>query len=117
MLIEELIERAFSDGYEYALEEQREFARGSIRALKKQGKMNINMLSKFKKKHPTATLNNDELINSFVKKNGFGDYGTRSVRMEKGGWKLRKNNPNAADKMRETFENYAQKKGIDLHSF
>ena len=26
MLIDELIERAFSDGYEYALEEQREFA-------------------------------------------------------------------------------------------
>ena len=33
MLLEELIEKAFSDGYEYALEEQREFA--SIRQTKK----------------------------------------------------------------------------------
>ena len=35
MLIEELIERAFSDGYEYA---QREFGKGSIRMLKKTAK-------------------------------------------------------------------------------
>jgi hypothetical protein len=35
MLIEELIERAFCDGYEYA---QREFGKGSIRMLKKTAK-------------------------------------------------------------------------------
>jgi hypothetical protein len=120
MLIEELIEKAFSDGYEYALEEQREFT--SIRALKKQGKMNINMISKFQKKYPSTPTSDAELIKQvydFARKNGFGDYKFRAMHVPKAGRKLAKNNPDAIDKMVKSFKNHAQKKGIreDLNRF
>ena len=111
MLINELIEKAFSDGYEYALEEQREFGAGSIRYLKKQGKMNINMLSKFNKTNP-ALKNVGAEVEAFAKQNGYGDYKYRSLKMPKYGMKLAKKNPEKTDKIADSFIRRAKKNNV-----
>jgi hypothetical protein len=51
MLIDELIEKAFSDGYEYALMEQKEFS-GSIRRTKKVLKEATRLNKKMEKLYP-----------------------------------------------------------------
>lgn len=66
MLIEELIEKAFSDGYEYALMEQREFA-------------SIRQATKFAKRTAKEVFNNQGLPEKI---------GRRSTQMQRLGYKL-----------------------------
>ena len=66
MLLEELIEKAFSDGYEYALEEQREFA-------------SIRQATKFAKRTAMDTIKNNGLPEKV---------GRRSTQLQRMGYKL-----------------------------
>ena len=77
--------------------------------------MNVNFLSKVQKNFPNGA--SEGTINKFAKDNGFGSYGFRSERMAREGQKLRRNNPQATEKMIGSSINYAQKKGIDLSKF
>ena len=69
MLLEELIEKAFSDGYEYALEEQREFA-------------NIRQATKFAKRTAKDMISS---IGNGVKPEKLG---RRSTQLQRMGYKL-----------------------------
>ena len=60
MLIDELIERAFCDGYEYALEEQREFNR-KARKLIRDGFFFKNGLKVIKKNPELASASKSEI--------------------------------------------------------
>jgi hypothetical protein len=66
MLLEELIEKAFSDGYEYALEEQREFA-------------SIRQATKFAKRTAMDAIKNNGLPEKV---------GRRSTQLQRMGYKL-----------------------------
>ena len=69
MLIDELIERAFCDGYEYA---QREFTT-SIRRAKKMMKQGVDIIANARKSNPNAqfvdSLSPDNFIVDFARKN------------------------------------------------
>lgn len=95
--IDELIEKAFSDGYEYA---QKEFA--SIRGQKKLMKKAIDLVNGAKSMGKQTIMNNPELKNSFFRQsNAIANGMTRGAMPE-----------TAARKLANAGASYANKTGL-----